>query len=1793
MMSQRRYRYGILAFAWILTLWIARPCAALRVSEVMYHPVEEGGVPDGDETLEFIEFYNNQATREDLSAYRLTEGVTYTFPAGTILPGKGYLVVARDADAVEAAYGITGVYEWTSGRLNNDGERIELSNSNGEIIISFRYNDAPPWPASADGAGHSLTRVRPAGDPEEASTWGPSTFIGGTPGGPDQSQTDPGSPTLVTLVGVGHAGRYFEGQDEPSGVTTAWTEIGFNDNPAVTDWIDGDTGYGFSNEADELQWIRTELPDMMGYYISVYVRLPFHLTAAQLASFTQLSAEVHYDDGYVLYLNGQKVAGPENVTGNPPACSQPANSGSDYAAKNVDLTGYMHLLVPGENVLAIQVHNFTSGNSDFVASPILRALDDPAGGADLDARLVINELLTNSDAGPATDWLEIYNPGPVAVDLSNVYMSEGRFDLLMYKLPAEGVVLQPGGFFAVREGTPPSGFPFGLAFEGETVFLTEATDSPSPQPIRVLDAVRFDVVESDVTLGRYPDGADKFQALSTPTYGTRNAKTLIRNIVINEIMYQHGNRDERYEYVELYNKGAGAISLFGWSFTDGISYDFNEASQVTNIPAGGYLVVAKDPALLEATYGNLTIGLNLVGPYGGELDDHSERIRLSFPIIEGPNTYMATADEVTYYDGGRWPKWADGEGASMELRDPRGNNNLPDAWADSDESAKTDWEQFSFYIGGTDSSYTQGAITTFDLIMLNHGEVLLDDLELVLGTTNRLANNGFESGTASWRRLGNHVRSYVTTEDSHTGSQCMHVVATGHGDPGANRINQSISGAATTSGVTFRGWARWLRGSRHVLLRTTRDQSPVQPPRPARSFELTMPMNLGTPGAQNTAFVSNRGPDISNVRHAPVLPAAYESIVVTACVTDNDGVASVTMYYRSEGAGSFSSVSMVDNGSASDLIAQDAIYTATIPGAAGGTMRAFYISASDGSASTRFPTTLQSSAEAPNRTCLVRVGDTAVTSEFAVYHAWMSNDVINTFGSRVNLSNELLDCTFVYNDTDVFYNAYIRLRGSPFLRNGTGRLPYPGSTVGMRLEFNSDQTFGGQEELNLDGTEGGGRGPLQERASYWFYRQLGLQYSTQEYVRPVMNGNTASNYEAVQKEDGTYVDAWFPENNDGYLHKKDDYFEYGASGTGFQNLDEGLKYDASHPLLKETYRWGFEKRSHREDDEWGHLFDFAVAMNTPSTNGAAYEAAVESAVDPYHLTAVLAVRHAVGDWDSYGYERGKNNFFYYALPEGRWYLLPWDIDFALGSGDGYNQNLFSMDASEFPEMFQFLNYTKYKNMYLGAFSALVNGPWQTSYGTADPPTPFDEFLDDAADALANDGGDAGRRDGIKDYVRNRRSYILENYNIPAPKFEISGRVSHLYTPEPEVTIRGVAPFYVVGIAVNGIPRPTEFPGNNVFEVTVPIDLGMTLLVLQALNSAGNPIDGMTASITVTRFPPSTVTSASPGTVCNHGTTGITVHGTNFEPGSATTVALAKPSGEIGFDALYVQSGEAFDQIDAATLLLDNPDGGTGDPVHAVHQRINLWNAGTHGEFPAGESQFAAPFNTDGTNYAVRFTGYIYAPTTGVRYFGVNSDEGFSLWIAGQLVGEYASGRTPATSDVTQNRTDGTMTFSFPAPGKYYLVLDYFENSGGEEIELFQTNSTGGNKKLINVDSELIVYRDDTKRVEATNVAVVDPNTITCRVDLIDAEAGSWNAIVTPEAGDAWSADLENAIVLLDCSSNLNRDSQVNFLDLAILADNWEQQCSIPYWCEGADIDFSSLVDFADLAVLADQWLLPR
>jgi hypothetical protein len=1341
------------------------------------------------------------------------------------------------------------------------------------------------------------------------------------------------------------------------------------------------------------------------------------------------------------------------------------------------------------------------------------------------AALHINEIMANG-----SDWIELYNAGPGDVELSPLYLSDDAGDLLKFKLPETGV-LQPGAFWAVDLSPEQQDTTFALKASGEAIFLTAASRDAIPIPLKVLDAVRYDALPPDGTFGRFPDGADRLCLLASPTQAGANDLPFNHAIVINEMMYHHGLRDDRYEYIELYNRSAASVSLDDWAFTDGIDYVFPAG---TTLGPESYLVVAKDPNLLMSLYANLELGANLLGPYGGQLDDHSERIRLAYPVSEpDPETgeaqgRMVVADEVTYVDGGRWPVWADGRGTSLELRDPHGENDAPDAWAPSDESAKSSWHSFAFTIDSADRDYSHSDVTVFDMLLLNQGEVLLDDVQLTIDGQPRLENGGFENGLSDWRVLGNHARSWVTSEDAYSGTRALHLIATGHGDPGANRINQTITRVRANT-VVFSGRAKWLRGSRYLLLRATRERRPQQPPWPSHSFELDMPLNQGTPGERNTAYVANRGPDILNVHHTPVIPRAGQAIVVSARVTDVDGVDSVVLEYRSEGSSAFTHTPMRDDGREVDSVAGDGIYTATIPPAGSGTMRAFRILASDGSATELFPTPLEASADVPIRTCLVRVNDTAVNSPFARYRIWMSDEVIATFRSRANLSNELMDCTFVYNETDVFYNARLRFRGSPFLRGGSGRDPR--GRYGYRVTFNPDQRLGNRTEINLDNTENDSRGPLQERASYWFYRQLGLPYSRQEFIRLVINGNSYGKYEDVQKIDGDYVQSWFPDDSDGHIHKIDDYFEYDVAGTSHSNLDEGLKYDSQHPLIPETYRWGFEKRSHRDGDNWEHLFDFAVAMNTPSNSGA-YEEAVEAVIDPEHFARVLAVRHAVGDWDSYGFDRGKNNYFYHSLPEGKWYLLPWDIDFTLGSGRGATQDLLSVNSGKFPEVQQFVNYPKYREMVLEAYSELVSGPWHTAWGTNEAPTAFDRFLDDAADALIADGEGSGRRDGIKQYVRDRRNYILTQ--VPAIEFKVTvDGADTTVTTEEVVVLDGVAPIDIRGISINGAAFPVEFTGKYTFVARVPVAVGANVLSIRGLDAAGHPVPGATETIIVVRVETCSITGVAPDTASQaDGLVSLTLKGSGFTPGSVTSVALTQGSDEKGFEAQYVQSNQGFDRIDAATLLLNDKAGSDG-AVTDTHGWINFSTPPGQGEFPSQELPFALPFANDGSNYAIRFTGVMVVPSPGWRYFGVNSDDGFSLHIDNKLVGEYSDARAPATTDVTQNRTAGTMSYQFPAAGRYPIQLDFFENGGGEAVELFQTNASGGDRRLINVNAELQVMRDLTTRVEAHDVVVLDSETMTCKVDISQAAAGRWNVVVTPPAGVAADCELTDALEIVE------------------------------------------------------------
>ena len=169
---------------------VASPVSSqLVVSEIHYNPTEPTDAEiaagfDNNDDFEFVELHNPSNAPVALGGLAFTEGITFAFGDRTLAPGAR-TVVAASENAFRMRYGpgadIAGNY--ASGRLNNGGEALTLSDAAGKPLIRIEYNDGGAWPARADGGGSSLTLdPAAAGDIDRAGAWRASIEYGGSPG---------------------------------------------------------------------------------------------------------------------------------------------------------------------------------------------------------------------------------------------------------------------------------------------------------------------------------------------------------------------------------------------------------------------------------------------------------------------------------------------------------------------------------------------------------------------------------------------------------------------------------------------------------------------------------------------------------------------------------------------------------------------------------------------------------------------------------------------------------------------------------------------------------------------------------------------------------------------------------------------------------------------------------------------------------------------------------------------------------------------------------------------------------------------------------------------------------------------------------------------------------------------------------------------------------------------------------------------------------------------------------------------------------------------------------------------------------------------------------------------------------------------------------------------------------------------------------------------------------------------------------------------------------------------------
>ena len=127
-----------------------------------------------------------------------------------------------------------------------------------------------------------------------------------------------------------------------------WYYIGFDDSG----WQEVPAGYGYGSGK-----YLTFLYDMQGKYTSIYTRRQFVINNP--SSVTQLTLSVSCDDSFVAYMNGIEVI--RNLT----QLNEP-----------FDISGFIHELHRGNNVLAIQCNNDDIESNSFSFNPAFEVMYD-------------------------------------------------------------------------------------------------------------------------------------------------------------------------------------------------------------------------------------------------------------------------------------------------------------------------------------------------------------------------------------------------------------------------------------------------------------------------------------------------------------------------------------------------------------------------------------------------------------------------------------------------------------------------------------------------------------------------------------------------------------------------------------------------------------------------------------------------------------------------------------------------------------------------------------------------------------------------------------------------------------------------------------------------------------------------------------------------------------------------------------------------------------------------------------------------------------------------------------------------------------------------------------------------------------------------------------------------------------------------------------------------------------------------------------------------------------------------
>ena len=168
--------------------------------------------------------------------------------------------------------------------------------------------------------------------------------------------------------------------------------------------------------------------------------------------------------------------------------------------------------------------------------------------------VVINEFMASNDNtvadpdGEFEDWIELYNNGADAVDLSGYFLSDDGSEPTKWTFPT-GTIIEADDYLIIwadedldQEGLHAD---FKLSASGESIILSNATDTS------IVDAIDYPEQETDITYGRFPNGTGDFDFLNPSFNGTNQIMTSTdEELSSDENLILYPNPADNYFYLQ-------------------------------------------------------------------------------------------------------------------------------------------------------------------------------------------------------------------------------------------------------------------------------------------------------------------------------------------------------------------------------------------------------------------------------------------------------------------------------------------------------------------------------------------------------------------------------------------------------------------------------------------------------------------------------------------------------------------------------------------------------------------------------------------------------------------------------------------------------------------------------------------------------------------------------------------------------------------------------------------------------------------------------------------------------------------------------------------------------------------------------------------------------------------------------------------------------------------------------------------------------------------------------------------